>query len=405
MDVSIIIPSFNRYPLNLFCLFSLENQTFDLSKMEVILIDDSSTDETPLLKQFSPRYKFKYIRNKSNLGLAATRNKGLRIAEGKVVMFLDAEMIVDAKYVENHLKHHQSTDHAVVIGGRKRYKLYSCLYPSFNSKQRKDLSRLLKEKLARRWFSKRLGKKLHSKNIGRYVKRLRSPIVLLKKEDIRNFSQLQMLSITKRHTNNVLEHLGDNFDSSHLNWLACVGNLSVKKDTINRIGGYDEDYKGWGTEDHDLAFRLKKAGVKFIVEPELIRYHQEHPKASGHLKQGKKNRVLFQQKHPVLDVCIRSLKSVQKNDYTFMETIMNEHYAVIRNFPGKYEEFNRCIVELLQEAAILDSQGKKIINLMQSAGIQDDRKRVARIIHQRNEIDSYNQYPHLIKLFDLLSNK
>ncbi|WP_043934157.1 glycosyltransferase family 2 protein [Bacillus sp. EB01] len=405
MDVSIIIPSFNRYPLNLFCLFSLENQTYDLSKMEVILIDDSSTDDTPLLKQFSPRYKFKYIRNESNLGLAATRNKGLRIAKGKVVIFLDAEMIVDAKYVENHLKHHQSKDHAVVIGGRKRHKLYSCLFPDFNSKQTKDLSRLLKKKLTRRWFSKLLGKKIHSKNIGRYVKRIKSPSILLKKEDIRNFSQLEMLSITKKHTNNVLEQLGDHFDFSHINWLACVGNLSVKKDTIDRIGGYDEDYKGWGTEDHDLAFRLKKAGVTFVVEPELIRYHQEHPIVAGYSKQGKKNRVLFQKKHPVLDVCIRSLKSIQKEDYTFMNFIMNEHYSLKRKFPGMYEEFNQCIVELLQVAAILDSQGKQVINLMQSVGIQEDRKRKARIINQRNEIDSYKQYPHLIKLFDLLINR
>ncbi|KKK39864.1 hypothetical protein WQ57_00805 [Mesobacillus campisalis] len=405
MDVSIIIPSFNRYPLNLFCLFSLENQTYDLAKMEVILIDDSSTDETPLLKEFSPDYNFKYIRNKSNLGLPATRNKGLRIARGKVVMFLDAEMIVDAKYVENHLKHHQSIDNAVVIGGRKRHKLYSCLFPGFNSKQTKDLSRLLKRKPTRSWFSKRLGKEMHSKKIGRYVKQLNSPIVLLEKEDIGNFSQLERLSIAKKHTNNVLEQLGEHFDSSHLNWLACVGNLSVKKDTIDMIGGYDEDYKGWGTEDHDLAFRLKKAGVTFIVEPELIRYHQEHPIVSGYLKQGKKNRVLFQKKHPVLDVCIRSLKSIQKEDYKFMDSIMNEHYSLKRKFPGKYEEFNQCIVELLQEAAILDSQGKPVINLMQSAGIQEDRKRKDRIIHQRNEIDSHEQYPHLIKLFDLLNNR
>lgn len=401
MDVSIVMSSYNRHPLNLLSLNALENQTFDLTKMEVILIDDSSTDETPLLINYSPPYQFKYIPNKTNLGLAASRNKGLKLAKGEVIIFLDAEMLVDNKYVENNYKEHLINKKAVVIGGTKRGKIYSYLFPELKSRQIKDICSLLKSKKNRKWSSNRLGKKITSRNLPKFIKRLTSPVKLLSKEDIKEFSQIKNLTKEKKHTNNVLKQLGGNFETSRLNWLACVGNLSIKKEVIKKVGGYDEDFKEWGTEDHELAFRLKKEGVKFIVNPDLVRYHQEHPREKGLLKQGKRNRVLFQQKHPVLDVCIRSIKSIQKVDYNFMESILDEHYLIKRKFPGKYEDFSKCIIDLLQQVALLDAQQKKISNLIGRV-VGEDLKKKEQIFTWRDELNSYMRYPNIIKLFDLL---
>lgn len=41
------------------------------------------------------------------------------------------------------------------------------------------------------------------------------------------------------------------------------GFLCVKRDIFEKIGGYDEAFKGWGGEDIDIRFRLKNAGYKF----------------------------------------------------------------------------------------------------------------------------------------------
>ncbi|MDF2680659.1 MAG: glycosyltransferase, partial [Brevibacillus sp.] len=102
IDVTVILPSYNRYPLNLLTLYSLENQTFDPSRMEVILIDDASTDKTHSLQYYRPPYSFQYIRNCRNEGRSKTRNKGIKAAKGEILIFLDAEVIVDPDFVNNH---------------------------------------------------------------------------------------------------------------------------------------------------------------------------------------------------------------------------------------------------------------------------------------------------------------
>ncbi|MFP3416038.1 glycosyltransferase family 2 protein, partial [Bacillus sp. SIMBA_074] len=77
-EVTVILPSYNRYPLNLLTLYSLENQTFDFAKMEVILIDDASTDGSHALEHYRPPYPVRYIRNTTNAGRSKTRNIGIQ---------------------------------------------------------------------------------------------------------------------------------------------------------------------------------------------------------------------------------------------------------------------------------------------------------------------------------------
>ena len=50
MNVSIVIPTYNRLPILEKCLFALENQKLNtnISKYEVIVVDDGSTDGTTL---------------------------------------------------------------------------------------------------------------------------------------------------------------------------------------------------------------------------------------------------------------------------------------------------------------------------------------------------------------------
>jgi hypothetical protein len=109
IKVSIIIPSYNKYPLNLLTLYSLEKQTFDFSKMEVIFIDVASTDQTyEALKDYRPPYYFTYIRCNENVGKAQVQHIGKQSSKGKILLFLDAETITKPSFVKKQYHLHKS---------------------------------------------------------------------------------------------------------------------------------------------------------------------------------------------------------------------------------------------------------------------------------------------------------
>ena len=50
IEVSVIDISYNEYPTNLFSLYALQNQTSNHLKMEIIFVDDASTDKASVMK-------------------------------------------------------------------------------------------------------------------------------------------------------------------------------------------------------------------------------------------------------------------------------------------------------------------------------------------------------------------
>ncbi|MEY8348457.1 glycosyltransferase family 2 protein [Bacillus cereus] len=106
LEVSIVMNSYNRYPQCLYSLYALEAQTFSHSKMEVIFVDDASTDETPILQNYSSSYTFKYIRCSKNQGRSKAKNIGIDAAEGNIIIMLDAEVIVAPNCVEQQYLYH-----------------------------------------------------------------------------------------------------------------------------------------------------------------------------------------------------------------------------------------------------------------------------------------------------------
>lgn len=89
--VAVIIPTYNRLATLDRCLGSLEQQTFP--GIEVIVVDDGSTDDTPALLDRlagSSRQNLRYIRQ-PNRGCAAARNTGLRQSHSDLFLFLDSD--------------------------------------------------------------------------------------------------------------------------------------------------------------------------------------------------------------------------------------------------------------------------------------------------------------------------
>lgn len=89
--ISIIIPSYNSERHLRQCLESITKQTY--SDLEVICVDDSSTDNTQLiLKQFaSTDPRINIITNPINRGISESRNIGMKAARGEWIMFVDSD--------------------------------------------------------------------------------------------------------------------------------------------------------------------------------------------------------------------------------------------------------------------------------------------------------------------------
>lgn len=85
--VSVIIPAYNASNTIDKCLNSVLNQT--LKNIEVIVINDCSKDDT--LEKLKKYKNIILINNKKNLGPAASRNKGLDIANGEYIGFVDSD--------------------------------------------------------------------------------------------------------------------------------------------------------------------------------------------------------------------------------------------------------------------------------------------------------------------------
>ncbi|MES9519555.1 glycosyltransferase family 2 protein [Streptomyces capoamus] len=93
-DVSVIIGAYEAMPYLVECLASVEAQTIDPARLEVIAVDDGSTDGTgECLEEFAARAPMRVtvIRQKNSGGPSGPRNVGLGKAAGRFVFFLDAD--------------------------------------------------------------------------------------------------------------------------------------------------------------------------------------------------------------------------------------------------------------------------------------------------------------------------
>lgn len=90
MKISVIIPIYNAGKFIRKCLESVVNQMF--TDFEVICIDDGSTDESSsILSEYASRYKNITVVQQKNMGQGPTRNRGVSLAVGKYIKFVDAD--------------------------------------------------------------------------------------------------------------------------------------------------------------------------------------------------------------------------------------------------------------------------------------------------------------------------
>ena len=87
--VSVIMPVYNGEKYIRKAVESVYEQGVSL---ELLVIDDGSTDHTEeVLSAYEGREDFRYIKNEQNMGAAGSRNRGVGLAQGTYIAFLDAD--------------------------------------------------------------------------------------------------------------------------------------------------------------------------------------------------------------------------------------------------------------------------------------------------------------------------
>lgn len=100
-QVSVIVPVYNVEEYLKRCLDSLIAQTIDKKKMEVILVDDGSTDNSPAIcDEFASKYDYIKVFHIENNGVSNARNFGIDKAQGKFIMYLDSDDYLSSNAVK-----------------------------------------------------------------------------------------------------------------------------------------------------------------------------------------------------------------------------------------------------------------------------------------------------------------
>ena len=94
--VSVVIPAFDAAETLGGAITSALTQTYP--RVEIIVVDDGSTDETPmLLEAYRSRLR---VARQENAGVGTARNHGARLAQGELIAFLDADDVLLPQYLQ-----------------------------------------------------------------------------------------------------------------------------------------------------------------------------------------------------------------------------------------------------------------------------------------------------------------
>lgn len=101
--VSIIVPIHNSELFLPKCLESIRRQTY--KEIELILIDDGSEDSSRTICEVfqanNPNINIIVWKNEVASGVSSARNKGLDLATGEFIAFIDSDDYIDEQFIEN----------------------------------------------------------------------------------------------------------------------------------------------------------------------------------------------------------------------------------------------------------------------------------------------------------------
>ena len=228
MDISIITPVYNAGQYTQIFLDSLKTALSNTDlKVETIIIDNYSYDETPGILQKIELPGLKLERSRENLGFARGSNAGAKKATGKYLLFLNNDMFVFPGSLEALFREMERSEATGILGGRLLYPDHTIQHAgmAFNEDH-------------------------HCLHVFRHYP-AEHPLVLQK----RTFQ-----AVTG----------------------ACI---FIRRTDFEALEGFDESFVN-GYEDIDLCLRLKRStGKEIVYLPDAVFLHYESVSEGRHLAQ------------------------------------------------------------------------------------------------------------------------
>ena len=105
IEISVIIPNYNYGQYIEECICSVLESDFSHAKMEIVIVDDASTDDSIKIVNKIKKtadVQINLIKHKTNSGLAKTRNAGIKNAKGKYLFILDSDNYINKDCLKKH---------------------------------------------------------------------------------------------------------------------------------------------------------------------------------------------------------------------------------------------------------------------------------------------------------------
>jgi glycosyltransferase involved in cell wall biosynthesis len=232
-DISIIVCTYQR-PANLRrVLASIAGQRGVDGRFEVVVADDGSTDETPqIVRQFKQSVRFPvHFTTHPHDGFCPgrARNEGVAASRGEYTLLLDGDCMLPRNHLEVQL-----------------------------AKRRPGVVR-----------------------VGDSIRLAEGPSASVSEEFARHgrFARLASLAeharIKVRAAKSSFYNLRNHPDRPRL----IANNVALWRKDYERVNGFDQSYVGWGAEDDDFGFRLRRAGLQLrSILWWTTCYHLWHPK-------------------------------------------------------------------------------------------------------------------------------
>jgi len=237
VHVSVVIPVYDRLEVLERALRFFEFQTYPKSLFEVVIVDDGSpTAIDKTISRTSWRFNHRIVRQ-DNHGRASARNTGVDRAQGSLIIFSDADRLPSPLFVAEHVAFHERWAGAACVGVPWDCFLMWDKLREFGEEGLPTMKRYSRRPLYHQLFSRLLP----------------------------------------------LERC-----TSHVSWAGfLVGNSSLAKGVLQKVGGFDERLKSWGIEHFELAWRLRQqcgTEVRFMGLAES--FHVPHLRDRGYFVAG-----------------------------------------------------------------------------------------------------------------------
>jgi GT2 family glycosyltransferase len=227
MKFSFVVITYNNKYLLKNTLEALNSQTSFQDDYEIIVVDDGSIDGS---KDYTAgvntknNLEYYYLERNEGSGRARARNYGWKKALGEYIIFIDSDIIVKENYLSELDRYFSFDENILVIGNRLLLE------------QDPDNGNINKSGYYRPDYFNNL--------------------------EYRYF---------------IFQRFSYNISVLKYPWFFVYGcNIAIPRRWLERINGFDENFKGWGLEDLDFGYRAYREGIKIVVNSRMEVLHQFH---------------------------------------------------------------------------------------------------------------------------------